>query len=172
MILLLCQFSIQYAFCGSELTREMAKAIMIKDMGDIDSKFPISRETKFDQEVINIHKQMATEGLVYLKTGRDSAGNVYSKVVGLTPKGAQYLIRNENNGDYIVRAGKVRFGEITGILKIQPNIAKVDYTIIIQELTPFASPVDIRSQPIDMVAIYALYDDGWRIEEAKEAPKK
>jgi len=71
-----------------------------------------------------------------------------------------------------VKVGKIKFGEITGILdnnQSANNSVKVDYTLIINNLTPFGESLRIKdgklseNMRINFSSYFVKYDDGWRI---------
>lgn len=161
-LLILCQES----FGGGELTREKAKEIIIKECAlPLDKKGEIPFEARYyqgypeEQLFKNLHKQ----GLALFKIRKDANGNSYMHVT-LTPKGEQYFTEVGDNVR-IVRIGKIIFGEITGIFKPMPTIANVEFTLILNELTPFASCFDVETGSTEFQAGFVLYDDGWRMVE-------
>lgn len=87
---------------------------------------------------------------------------LYATVI-LTPEGKKHLVRETPNS-YILKTYEVSFGEITGIqINEQFKQASADYTLVVGNVTPFAR--DIPNSPMKRTASFALFDDGWRIQD-------
>jgi hypothetical protein len=92
-------------------------------------------------------------------------------VTKFTAKATQYLVgspgRDDENGSnqsVYVKVGFLDFGEITGIVT-QPglNVAQVNYTEKVTNMTPFGIALNIPQQTFNRKATFTKYDDGWRI---------
>jgi len=118
--------------------------------------------TSWQQVRGRIEKLQAT-GLVVIGQKLQNSGKcVYEYMtIALTAQSLPYLLRNDDEG-FLVRTHTLAFGEVSGIRMIeQPNIVEVEYTLLVQDLTPFAESVS--RQPVLRSATFELFDDGWRI---------
>lgn len=107
--------------------------------------------------------QLTALGLLILGQKTQSSGKcVYEyRTIDLTSQGLPYLLSNDNEG-FLLKTHTLAFGEISGVRTIQQlNVAEVDYTLVVQDVTPFAESVS--SQPVRRTATFELFDDGWRI---------
>jgi hypothetical protein len=84
--------------------------------------------------------------------------------VSLTDEGKKYLVQ-DNGKSYIVNLWETDINEITGIQEMkEAKIAKVDYTISNQNITPFGEIFNDKNQITTRSVNFSLYDDGWRIQ--------
>lgn len=82
----------------------------------------------------------------------------------LTEEGKKYLL-NETNNYFNVKLWETSMDEITGIQEIeQDKIAKVDYTISNESISPFGENFDDKNKRTQKTIYFSLYDDGWRIK--------
>lgn len=176
--LILCM-SLSLVQCQSnlfknELTREKAKEIIAKqypqdDHGVFLSSLPnVAALYGID---ITIYNQMENNGLIIF-----SKPSMFgSKNVMLTNKGKNFFIKKDRErlpdgivvDIYYVKTAILKFGEITGIVNVSQNIAKVEYTVIIDDLTPFGQILGANPGVMNQTANFMLYDNGWRIAEDK-----
>ncbi len=103
-------------------------------------------------------------------------GRLYSHLdIYLTEKGKKYLV-DEDKSSYYVKLSTVEFGEVSGIFE-EPkmNMAKVEYTLIRKNLTPFGriTRINMESNQImkegDIVPrkdVFLKYNDGWRLKKS------
>ena len=82
--------------------------------------------------------------------------------VKLTDEGKKLLV-TETATEYQLKANDIVFGEVTGIqINEQSHKAEVHYTLKRANMTHFAKDVSI--EPFNRTASFALFDDGWRVE--------
>ena len=62
-----------------------------------------------------------------------------------------------------VKTGVLVFGEITGIVERQQNMAEVTYTEKTTDITPFGQRRNIAEGTTSRTAMFTRYDDGWRL---------
>lgn len=150
----------QVVFGANEITREKAKKIISNQYPQNYHGLIPTFVTLMDNIIAN---KLIKEGLIKLN----------SSFVILSEKGKQYFIKKdiepENHFNvYVVKAGIINFGEITGIAQLMPNIAKVEYTVIFSDLTPFGAILGASAGSINKSATLMLYDDGWRLTEESQ----
>lgn len=125
--------------------------------GDADQQFG-NMEPKLNRWV--------SGGLLQLTdtTGRTGRCNYISANAQLTDEGRKYLLR-ESKDVYEARLYDLVFGEVTGMqVREELKVAEVEYTLERSNFTPFALVLGEGStEPISRKAVFALYDDGWRV---------
>ena len=121
-------------------------------------------------------KQLQDEGLLTYHTNPGSWG--YDWYEGdLTENGKQYAVSGKYKQknqfgiedccvkDIVVKAAKLYFGEITGIIEYkESNTAVVNYTYVRKEITPFGRiAFQLTEGENNFSHTFTKYDDGWRI---------
>jgi hypothetical protein len=147
------------AWGGNEMTREKARELLIREYPK-DDYMIIYNSGWLNNLPLDHIKELERIGLIRAQKAPTgiSVFNIF-----LTEKGKQYLISYDNKkGKYTIRTATINFGEITGIFALMPNVAKVEYTISVDNLTPFAPFSETRGGLVNETATFMLYDDGWR----------
>jgi len=153
--------------CNSnELTRDKAASIIISyyNLPNRNSNYAfvnkklnyVTYKHEYDylleNGIIEFHKNQIPGYTKYIETS-----------VSLTPKGEQYLIE-EDDRQFRLRTCETNLGEVTGIRKILDNTAIVEYTFILENITPIGEwkKVDLNRKESRSLG-FILYDDGWRM---------
>ncbi len=131
-------------------------------------------EEKSNQKVKNI-EQFVSMGLLKLRQTpkRQESSNfllgttirTWTAVdVSLTETGKKYLVQ-EQTDVFVVKLWEIHVNEITGIQEMsEQKSAKVDYTLLNKNITPFGSIFSDRNNITQKSAYFSLYDDGWRLQ--------
>lgn len=130
---------------------------------------------RYDSELKEIQPYVAA-GLLRLKKKdvRPDTQPIYWYVYEVTDKGKPYILKEEwSSGDYpvyYVKTTDYKVGEVTGIqLSSDNKEATVDFTLGKENITPFGEALaNLKSEKL-LQAHFNLYDDGWRLENIKEA---
>lgn len=111
------------------------------------------------------------EGKKYLGTNIINANGS-----DLSENNYRYWTKKNYDGGYNyqvvgVKVAKIKFGEVTGLLEnneSDKNNIKVDYSLIVTDVTPFGQSIGLNKDPvINFSAYFVKYDDGWRIDNIK-----
>ena len=166
---------------SGELSRGTAeKLIREKFRFPIDEIFDLTIEDWSTSAQLTAQdlKILEKEGLVtYKYDDRLFGGGTFGN---LTEKGKQFARSGKYNKGSIyptkeidVKVAELDFGSITGIAQQKgSNIAKVEYTLIRKNLTPFGKVfvqdhryTELKEQAINKSVAFTKYDDGGRINE-------
>lgn len=170
--------------CGKELSRSKAKELIISDKGlpydetvRLPKKYYVRQYNeggwlpavglwggeKYSDEKDKLD-MLLSQGVITLEDIDERLPNglhwVY-KEIRLTEEGKKYLTE-ENEETLVMRSCTIDFGEVTGIqTDEQYGASDVHYTLVRKNITPFGQ--HLSQDPIDKLANFSLYDDGWRI---------
>jgi hypothetical protein len=160
--------------CTDKLKRSEAEK-MIRD------KFQLPRD---DIRALTVYDATLSNSLTYqsfLKLQKEGlltfsecgAGLSRGYCATLTEKGKQYAVSAVYQTDnwYVnninVKAAKLEFGEITGIVEYkQFNTSQVNYTLVIKEITPFGIlAFGLTEGSMNKSISFTKFDNGWKISE-------
>lgn len=162
------------ASCSNkDLSRAQAKELIIKEL-----KFPKPYDHEIscgDPEVAKALLDLGLEeqGLITVVKSK-SPGELSSPWISFTEKGKAYLLPTKAE-DLKLQGQNVKivdldFGEILGVAMANGNkAAKVEYTIIYKNPTPFSKIYSWDfTKPKKQFAYFVLYDDGWKYDKLGE----
>jgi len=163
--------SLLFAACSSkELDRETALRLLREQKS---SSAVIEKEiyTADPEEARRIlDSGLEKEGLLNIQKVQ-SADDIGKPFISFTEKAKPYLlpvtIEDKKSSVQRVKIAEEEIGEVTGVHMLDGDKrAEVEYTTNFKNITPFASLTEYELDGKETrKAKFALYDDGWRVEE-------
>lgn len=162
------------ASCDSKtLSRDKAKELIIKEM-----KFPKPYDHEISCGDPQVAKELLDQGLEQeglisvVKTKKP--GEFSTPWITFTEKGKAYFLPTKAEALKLqgqnVKIVDLDFGEVLGVAMANGNkAAKVEYTIVYKNPTPFSKIYDWDfNKPKKQFAYFVLYDDGWKYDKLGE----
>ena len=156
--------------CSSEkLDREKALKLLQKNHKSQSATYNIFiSDPTYAKRMLDAGLEI--DGLLKVKRTQNS-NDAGQPLITFTEKGKPYLVpqteEDKNDNVQRVKIADEAIEEVTGIQEVEGSKkAVVEYTISYKNITPFAKLSKLKLDGKEKhQANFALYDDGWRLEE-------
>lgn len=163
-----------FVSCSKKLDRETAKKAIIEkfqypyeEIGCFT--YGMYKNTKLQNDTIEL---LTGAGLITMELDGEKTDQMTQvRQMAIPTEKCEDLFRidnyrmNEEITKQYVSLDSIMFGEVTGILEIDPKKVEVEFSIIRKNVTPFGLYLyDMKMNEIlKKKTIFSKYDDGWRI---------